>query len=71
MKCSKFTFDSTRLASCGGRLKAYAHIGSIGPPSFLFSANFTALTTSKRTDPALGASTVENFRSICIGALQK
>lgn len=56
---------------CGGRLKAYAHIGTIAPLSFLFKAIFKALITSKRTEPAFGASMVENFKSICIGVLQK
>lgn len=56
---------------CGGRLKAYAQIGVNAPLCFLFNAILVALTTSKRTEPAFGASTVLNFRSMRIGALQK
>lgn len=55
----------------GARLKAYAQSGTNAPLSFLFNAIFVALTTSKRTEPAFGASMVLNFMSICIGALQK
>ena len=55
----------------GGRLKVYALMGIIAPASFLFKAIFVALTTSKRTEPAFGASTVLNFRSMRIGPLQK
>ena len=56
---------------CGGRLKAYAQSGINAPLCFLFNASFVALTTSKSTLPAFGASTVLNLRSMRIGALQK
>ena len=56
---------------CGGRLKAYAQSGINAPACFLFNAIFVALTASKSTLPAFDASTVLNFKSIRIGALQK
>lgn len=46
-------------------------MGIIAPDCFLLSASFIARMASKSTEPALGASTVLNLRSICIGALQK
>lgn len=46
-------------------------MGIIAPACFLFSASFMARMASKSTLPALGASTVLNLRSICMGALQK
>ena len=46
-------------------------MGIIAPLSFLLSAIFVARMTSKRTEPAFGASTVLNFKSMRIGALQK
>ena len=56
---------------CGGRLKAYAQSGISAPLCFLFTAIFVALTASKSTLPAFGASTVLNLRSMRMGALQK
>lgn len=56
---------------CGERLKAYAHSGISAPVCFLLSAIFVALTMSKSTLPAFGASIVLNFRSMRKGALQK
>ena len=45
-------------------------MGMIAPACFLFKAVFMARMASKSTLPALGASTVLNLRSICMGALQ-
>ena len=46
-------------------------MGIIAPAFLLFSAIFVARMTSKSTEPAFGASTVLNLRSMRMGALQK
>jgi len=56
---------------CGGFLNAYADTLFSGPAVFLSKAIFTALTTSNKTEPAFGASTVQSRMSMRMGALPK
>ena len=46
-------------------------MGIIAPDFLFFKAIFVARITSKSTEPAFGASTVLNLRSMRMGALQK